>query len=319
MAQLQLHNKISSYSKKNNWYRLGKAMLKNWDLYLLILPVLVYVFIFEYVPLYGIQIAFKNFSVTKGIWDSTWVGLKHFNKFLNSYQFWDIMKNTIGISIYQLAIGFPFPILLALMMNETRSKLYKKTIQTVTYAPHFLSTVVLVGMVTAFLSPRTGIVNTIIKALGGNPIFFMTEPGWFKSIYVFSGVWQNTGWSSIVYMAALTGIDTQLYEAAIVDGASRLQRMIYVTIPSLLPTATILLILNTGRIMSVGFEKVFLMQNSLNMEASEVISTFVYRKGLIGADFSYSAAVGLFNSIINFILIFTINQISKKLSETSLW
>jgi putative aldouronate transport system permease protein len=297
----------------------AKSIRKNWDLYLLIAPVAVYFIVFKYMPMYGVQIAFKNFIPAKGIWGSPWVGVKHFMRFFNSYNFKELIGNTLGISLYSLALGFPVPILLALMMNEVRNKYFKKTVQTVTYAPHFLSTVVLVGMITAFLSPSSGIINYIIKAFGGKPIYFMTEPGWFKSLYVLSGVWQSAGWGSIVYMAALAGIDVQLYEAATVDGANKLQRLWNVTIPCLLPTATIILILNVGHIMDVGFEKVFLMQNDLNRSASDVISTYVYRVGLLGSDFSFSSAVGFFNSVINFILLILVNKVSKKFSETSLW
>lgn len=296
-----------------------KAVSRNWELYLLILPVIIYFILFHYLPMYGIQIAFKDFSSVKGIWGSPWIGFKHFERFFRSYHFGALIKNTLGISIYQTAVGFPIPILLALMMNELRSERFKKTLQTVTYAPHFLSTVVLVGMLTAFLSPRNGIVNEIIKMLGGQPISFMTEPGWFKTIYVLSGIWQNAGWGSIIYMAALAGIDIQLYEAAIMDGATKMQRIRHVTIPGILPTAIILLILDVGKIMSVGFEKVFLMQNDLNRIASDVISTYVYKIGLEGSEFSFSSAVGLFNSAINMILLIVVNKISKKFSETSLW
>ncbi|WP_249716689.1 sugar ABC transporter permease, partial [Paenibacillus sp. J31TS4] len=253
-----------------------KPFARNWELYVLISPVIAYYLIFEYYPMYGVQIAFKNFVATKGIWGSDWVGFRHFQRFFDGYYFWRLIKNTLGISLYQLAVGFPVPILLALMINEVRAKWFKKFIQTVTYAPHFLSTVVLVGMLIMFLSPQSGLINMIIVFFGGEPVNFMTEPGWFKSIFVLSGVWQQMGWSSIIYLAALAGIDPQLHEAARVDGATRVQRIWHVNIPGILPTIVILLILNVGSIMGVGFEKVFLMQNSLNMEASDVISTYVY-------------------------------------------
>lgn len=298
---------------------LKKSILKNWDLYILILPVIFYFIIFHYLPMYGLQIAFKDYNAAKGIWASPLVGIKHFQRFFKSYHFWTLIKNTLGINVYQLAVSFPVPILLALMMNEIKSKSFRKTMQTVTYAPHFLSTVVLVGIVSAFLSPKHGIINEFIKLFGGKPIYFMIEPAWFKTIYVLSGVWKNAGWGSIVYMAALSSIDQQQYEAAIIDGASKLQRILYVTIPGILPTAIILLIMETGRMMNVGFEKVFLMQNDLNRPASDVISTYVYRMGLLGSEFSFSAAVGLFNSVINCILLLVVNRIARKFSETSLW
>jgi len=296
-----------------------KAFSRNYDLYLLILPVILYFAIFKYWPMYGVQIAFKDFIATRGIWGSPWVGIKHFSRFYNSYYFWDLIFNTLGISLYSLALGFPAPILLALMMNESRSKSLKKIVQTVTYAPHFLSTVVIVSVLVAFLSPRSGLINQIIKLLGRDPIYFMAEPKWFKTLYALSGIWQNAGWGSIIYMAALAGIDTEIYEAAMVDGASKFKRLIYITLPFLMPTAVTLLILNAGSLMNVGFEKVFLMQNERNLESSDVISTFVYRSGMISAEYSFSAAVGLFNSIINFILLISVNKTSKKLTETSLW
>lgn len=299
--------------------QIKKKILSNWELYLFILPSLLYFIIFHYAPMYGVQIAFKDFIATKGIWGSSWVGMEHFERFFNSYYFWTLIKNTVGISLYSLAVGFPIPIILALMLNEVKDGLFKRTVQTVTYAPHFISTVVMVGMLLAFLSPSTGIINNLIKALGGQPVAFMQEPKWFKTIYVFSGAWQGAGWGSIIYLAALAGIDPQLHEAAIMDGANRIQRIWHINIPGILPTMIILLILNTGSIMSVGFEKVFLMQNPLNMETSDVISTYVYRSGLIQAQYSFSAAVGLFNSIINFALLILVNTIARHVSETSLW
>ncbi|WP_084782403.1 ABC transporter permease [Bacillus niameyensis] len=285
----------------------------------MIIPVIAYFVIFHYVPMYGIQIAFKDFIASKGITGSTWVGLKHFTRFFDSYFFWRLMKNTIGIGLYELLLGFPIPIILALMINEVRLKFFKKTVQTVTYAPHFLSTVVLVGMIIIFLSPDNGMINQLIRAFGGNEISFMTEPKWFKTVYVFSGIWQQMGWSSIIYLAALAGIDPQLHESATVDGANRLQRIWHVNIPGILPTIIILLILNTGSIVSVGFEKVFLMQNDLNLEASDVISTYVYRSGILGAQFSFAAAVGLFSTVINFILLITVNSLAKRVGQSSLW
>lgn len=296
-----------------------RAILRHWQLYVLIAPVLIYFIVFHYMPMYGVQIAFKDFIATKGIGGSPWVGFKHFERFFDSYFFWRLLKNTLGISLYELAVGFPIPIVLALMINEVRHGKYKKFVQTVTYAPHFLSTVVLVGIVIMFLSPTSGIVNTIIKAFGGEPIFFMTEPEWFKTIYVLSGVWQQMGWSSIIYLAALAGIDPGLHEAAKVDGATRLQRIWHINLPGIMPTVVILLILNIGSLMGVGFEKVFLMQNSLNNESSDVISTYVYRSGLLGAQYSFAAAVGLFNSVVNFILLLTVNRIARAVNQASLW
>ncbi len=319
--QTQIQAQAQEFTSAPNKRRSAgmKALRKHWQLYLLITPVVIYFIIFHYWPMYGVQIAFKDFIATKGIWGSPWVGFKHFERFFDSYFFWRLMKNTLGISLYELAVGFPVPIVLALMINEVRLKGYRKFVQTITYAPHFLSTVVVVGMLMMFLSPNSGLVNMAIKAFGGEPIFFMTEPGWFKSIYVFSGVWQQMGWSSIIYLAALAGIDPQLHEAARVDGASRLQRIWHVNLPGIRSTIVILLILNFGSLMGVGFEKVFLMQNSLNLEGSDVISTYVYRSGILGAQYSFSAAVGLFNSVINFILLITVNRIARKVNQVSLW
>lgn len=320
MANLTLKKTSPNVTKKVTYKQEAiKSVKRNWDLYLLILPVIAYYIIFHYIPMYGVQIAFKDFLANKGIWGSPWRGLKHFQRFFDSYYFWRLIKNTVGISFYSLALGFPAPILLALMMNEVKSKYFKKTVQTVTYAPHFLSTVVMVGMLFVFLNPQYGIVNKALGLFGKQPIAFMQEAAYFKHIYVFSGIWQNAGWSSIIYLAALTSIDPELHEAATVDGANRIQRIWHINIPGIMPTVIILLIMNTGSIMSVGFEKVFLMQNNLNMETSDVISTYVYRSGILGAQYSFSTAVGLFNSIINFTLLVVVNSISRKVSETSLW
>ncbi|MFC6232627.1 ABC transporter permease [Paenibacillus allorhizosphaerae] len=296
-----------------------KSIRRNWELYALFAPVLAYFIVFEYVPMYGVQIAFKDFIATKGIWGSPWVGFKHFERFFDSFYFWRLIRNTLGIGLYQLVVGFPIPILLALMIHEVRSSKFRRFIQTITYAPHFLSTVVVVGMIMMFLSPQGGMVNLLVKAFGGEPIAFMTEPSWFKTVFVLSGVWQQMGWSSIIYLAALAGVDPQLHEAARVDGAGRLKRIWHINLPHLMPTIVVLLILNVGSILGVGFEKVFLMQNNLNMETSDVISTNVYRSGILGAQYSFSAAVGLFNSVVNFIMLITVNRIARKLSETSLW
>ncbi|NQX58377.1 ABC transporter permease [Paenibacillus qinlingensis] len=296
-----------------------KALSKNYELYIFLLPALLYFAIFHYWPMYGVQIAFKNYVTTQGIWGSSWVGLKHFSEFVNSYLFWQLFRNTIEITVYSLVIGFPVPIILALMMNELRSARFKKAVQTITYAPHFISTIVLVSMLTFFLSPQTGLINKVINFLGGSPIPFLTSPEWFKTIYVFSGVWQTAGWSSIIYMAALATIDPQINEAAVIDGASRMQRIWYINIPGIFPTIVILLILSVGNLMSVGFEKIYLMQNPLNMESSDIITTYVYRRGIQQSQYSFASAVGLFNSIINFILLVMVNRIAKSLKQNSLW
>jgi putative aldouronate transport system permease protein len=292
---------------------------KNWDLYLLILPALVYFVLFYYVPIYGLQIAFKDFSARLGILGSPWVGLKHFKNFFSSYYFGLMLKNTLAISVLQLVFNFPAPLILALSINEIGNRFFKKTLQTITYAPHFLSIAVVISMLISFVDPESGIINQFLSVGGFRAKNFITDPLWFKPLYIISGIWQHIGWGSIIYLAALSSIDPGLYEAAKIDGANRFQRILYINLPSLIPTVVVLFILETGRVMNIGFEKIFLMQNDLNLDSSEVISTYVYRKGILGAQYSFSAAVGLFNSVINFILLIAVNNISKKLSEVSLW
>lgn len=294
-------------------------ILNNYQLYLLVLPAFLYFTIFHYFPMYGVQIAFKDFIASKGIWGSPWVGFEHFERFFKSFYFKNVLVNTLQISIYGLVVGFPIPILLALFINEIKNKHFKKFVQTVTYAPHFISTVVMVGMIITFLTPGSGIVNILIEALGGKSVAFLGRPELFKSVYVLTGVWQNAGWNAIIYLATLASVDFEQHEAATIDGANRLQRIWHINIPCLVPMIVILLILNAGSIMSVGFEKVFLMQNQLNIESSEVITTYVYKSGLINAQYGFSSAVGLFNSIVNLILLISVNIISKRFSEVALW
>lgn len=298
---------------------LRQRIFRNWELYLMFLPVLVFFLVFHYAPMYGVQIAFKKFSAVRGIVGSPWRGLYYFQQFFDSYLFGELIGNTLGLSLYSLAVGFPTPILLALMMNELRSERVKRVVQTITYAPHFISMVVMCSMIILFLSPSSGVLNRIIEILGGQSVYFMGKPEYFKTIYVLSGVWQNTGWSSIIYMAALSGIDPQLHEAATIDGASRLQRVWHINLPGILPTAVILLIMNCGSLMSIGFEKAFLLMNDLNRAAAEIISTFVYQRGLIDRNYSSAAAIGLFNSVINLVLLLGVNTIARRISDTSLW
>ncbi|GIN70023.1 sugar ABC transporter permease [Bacillus sp. J14TS2] len=298
--------------------RIRKNFLKSWQLYTFLLPALTFFIVFHYIPMYGVQIAFKDFFATMGINGSPWVGFEHFERFFNSYYFWRLLKNTLIISLYQLCL-FPLPVIFALMLNELRNGAFKKWTQTLTYAPHFISVVVVVGMIIAFLDPTTGIVNHLIEKLGGSSVQFLTSPDWFRHIYVWSGEWQGLGWGSIIYLAALAGVNPELLEAAKVDGATRLQRIIHINIPAILPTIVILFILNIGKFMSVGFEKVLLLQNSLNSETSDIIQTFVYETGLLEGQYSFAAAVGLFDSVINIILLVTVNQIAKKVSDNSLW
>ncbi|NBD24614.1 ABC transporter permease subunit [Paenibacillus sp. T1] len=280
---------------------------------------MLYFIVFQYVPMYGVQIAFKNFLPSKGIAGSKWVGFDHFERFFNSYYFWDLLWNTFSLSLYELAIGFPLPIILALAFNEVKNGLFKRSVQTVTYAPHFISIVVMAGMIITFLSPSSGILIRIIEWVGLQPAHFLEDPRWFKTVYVLSGVWQSAGWGTIIYLAALSAVDPQLHEAAIVDGASRLKRVLHINIPTIVPTISILLILNVGNILGVGYEKVLLLQNSLNIESSDVISTFVYRSGLLSNQLSFSTAVGLFNSVVNAILLLTVNRIAQKTSDNSIW
>ncbi|MDD3334467.1 MAG: ABC transporter permease subunit [Eubacteriales bacterium] len=296
-----------------------KQMKSNYFLYLFLLPAVVYLAIFAYAPMYGIQIAFKNFKPSKGITGSAWVGLKYFETFFNSPRFWTLLSNTLLISLYTLLAGFPMPIVLALMLNYIKSPKLKKFTQTVTYAPHFISLVVMVGMLNVFLSPRSGFVNTLITSLGGQSVFFMGSPDWFRHLYVWSGVWQSAGWGSIIYLAALSGVAPELHEAAIIDGANKFQRILSIDLPTIMPTMVILLIMNFGSVMNVGYEKVFLMQNNLNLTTSEVISTYTYKLGLQNAEYSYSTAIGLFNNVINFSLLLIVNRAARKLSGSSLW
>lgn len=299
--------------------RFLNGMYRSRYLYLLILPAILYFFIFHYVPMYGLLIAFKDFNAFKGIWNSPWVGLKHFKTFFESQFAYRLIRNTLLINLYDLAVGFPIPIILALFINELYNEKFKKTVQTTVYMPYFISTVVISGMLVSFLSPSSGMINQIRQMFGGEPIHFLAEPSWFRSVYVWSGVWQGAGWGSIIYLAALAGIDMELYEAATVDGANKWHKMIYITIPGILPTIIIMLILRVGSMLNVGFEKIMLLYNPLTYETADVISTYVYRKGILDANYSYTAAIGLFNSIINFILLISINKLSRRVSETSLW
>ncbi|MET3849046.1 putative aldouronate transport system permease protein [Paenibacillus sp. OAE614] len=300
---------------RRTWTRVKR----DYELYLFLLPIIIIYLVFKYYPMYGVQIAFKDFSPSRGIWGSGWVGFKHFIEFFDSYNFWTIMVNTLTLSFLSLVFSFPVPIIIAIMLNQMLGKNYKKFIQTVIYAPHFISTVVLVGMLNVFLSPNSGLVNHIITWFGGEPRLFMADEGWFRPLYILSGIWQETGFSTIIYLAALAGVNPELHEAAIMDGASKWKRVWYVDIPSILPTIVILLILALGNIMGIGFEKAFLMQNDLNYATSNIIPTYVYEMGIQKAQYSFSTAVGLFNSVINIILIFTVNRIAKRMTETSLW
>ena len=291
---------------------------KDYQLYLLVLPALIWYVLFAYVPMYGVQIAFKDYSGALGILGSPWVGIKHFRSFFRSYYAWTLIKNTVVLSLYSMAAGFPIPIILSLMLNEVKSPGRKKFAQTVLYAPHFISIVVLVGMLNLFFSAK-GPIDTLRMAMGLESVNYLTSPGAFRHLYVWSGVWQEAGWGCVIYLAALSGVDPGLHEAAMIDGASRFQRIWHINLPCLLPTATILLIMNAGSVLSVGFDKAFLMQNDLNMKTSNVISTYIYNRGLVKQDYSFSTAVGLMNNLINFFMVLLVNKIAKALSDTSLF
>ncbi len=308
---------MKGLSKERN--KVLKKCISNWQLYLMILPAFLFIILFEYFPMYGVQIAFRDFNFKEGITGSPWVGLQNFTRLFNSYWFPIILKNTIVLSGIRLVLGFPLPIIFALMVNEVGNGKIKKWIQTVSYAPHFISTVVMCGMIILLLTPETGLLNIIIQFFGGESISFMQEPSMFKWIHVLSGIWQGTGWSAIIYFAALSGVDKSLLEAAEIDGANRLQRIRYINFPVLVPTIMIQLILSMGSILSVGYQKILLLQNTMNLNASEVISTYVYKVGLQNYQYSFSTATNLFNSLVNCLMLITVNAIVKKLTKTSLF
>ena len=311
---------------KNSEYRRHTAKMfrkiaRNWELYLFMLPVVLLLFLFHYMPIYGVQIAFREYKSFRGIWGSQWVGLKHFQRFTNLNMFPKLMRNTILLSVYQLLAGFPLPILLALALNACAAPRFKRIVQTVTYAPHFISMVVIVGMLNLFFAPSTGIIAILLRKVGlikGNLTTLMSASS-FRHLYVWSGIWTGLGWNSIVYLSALSGVDPYLHEAAIVDGANKLQRCRHIDLPCIAPTIVILLILRMGNMVDIGFQKAYLMQNSMNLDVSEVLSTYVYKQGLQNAQYSYSTAVNLFNSVINFFLLICVNAFSRKVSEMSLW
>lgn len=313
-------NMISA-SRRAEHSRLKRHILRRWQLYVMVLPAVIYLILFAYKPMYGVLVAFKNYKLKLGILGSPWMDplFGNFTRLFSSYWFPIILKNTIVISLISLVVGFPFPIILALMTNEIGRERLKKTFQTVSYAPHFISVVVLCGMVNMFLSPTSGVINKFIETLGGQPVYFMQDPEKFKWIYVLSGIWQDVGWSAIIYHAALSGVDKELLEAAQIDGTTRLQRVWYINVPVLIPTITILLILSCGSLLGVGYEKVYLLQTDTNLTGSEVISTYVYKMGLQKSDFAFSTAVGLFNSAVNCVILLLANFIAKRTSQTSLW
>lgn len=294
-------------------------MRQHWQFYLIFFLPLIHVIVFKYFPIYGIVIAFKKYNPVRGILDSPWVGLKYFRQFFASPTSWTLIVNTLRISVWSLVLGFPFPILLAIALNECGNRTYKKVVQMVTYAPYFISTVVLVGIILQVTDMRMGVINLVIQALGGQAINFMGRPEMFTPIYVISGIWAGAGYSSILYLAALSGVSPELHEAAIVDGASRLKRVIHIDLPSILPTVVLMLIINLGNVLNVGYEKVYLMQNDLNIRASEIISTYVYKVGLKQSNYSFSTAIGLMNTVVSLILVSAANFTAKRLTGSSMW
>jgi putative aldouronate transport system permease protein len=311
--------RLAAGKRTSTWYFIQRSFRRHWQLYLVMLPAILYFVIFRYVPMVNAVIAFKDYNVVKGIWGSPWAGFKHFELFFNNPVFWTLLKNTLGLSVYALLVGFPLPILLAVCLNEVRDGFFKRSVQLITYAPYFISTVVMVSMIMLLLSPRLGVANLALQALGQKAVNFLGVPNMFPSVYVWTGVWQNSGYSAIVYLAALSGIDPVLYEAAKVDGATRLQKIIHIDLPGIMPVMVIILILSVGSLLSVGFEKVYLLQNPLNLGTSEIIATYVYKIGLLNANYSFATAVGLFNSVINMILLVAVNSFAKRISDTGLW
>jgi ABC-type polysaccharide transport system permease subunit len=297
----------------------GKRLKKNWQLYIFLLPSLAGLILFSYVPMYGIQLAFRDYNPLRGIIGSPWVGFENFTRFFNSPQFQNLLINTLAISFYSLIVGFPIPIILALGLNYVADLRFKKAVQSITYAPYFISTVVLVGILNIFLSTDGGLINQLVKLFGRDPILFMGQSRFWRHIYVWSGVWQSMGWNAVIYIATLAGVSAEMHEAATIDGATKFQRVFWIDLPMILPTIVITLILSCGSIMGIGFEKAYLMQNPLNLGVSEIISTYIYKIGLVNSEYGFSTAVGLFNSVVNCIVLLTVNQVAKRMSKTSLW
>jgi putative aldouronate transport system permease protein len=313
-------NLITPQSKhKRCVLNVARRLVQSWQLYLCLAPAVIYLFIFCYLPMYGLQISFRNYMPGLGIRSSPWVGMKHFTTFVRSIQFPILMRNTLLISVYSLIFGFPIPIILALMLHEVKNLTFKKIVQNVTYIPYFISTVVMVAMLINFTSPKIGIINKLLVFLGGTAKDFMGSSESFRSLYVISGIWQSMGWNSIIYLAALAGVDPQLYEAAQIDGANRIRRIWHINLPGIAPTVIMVFILNCGSLLNVGFEKIYLMQNALNIDVSEVISTYVYKVGILNSKFSYTAAIGFFNTVLNFSMLLIVNAITKRISEIGLF
>ncbi|MGI5899896.1 MAG: ABC transporter permease [Christensenellales bacterium] len=316
---MSTNTSLQTHLQRNKWRMLKRQVANSWQLYFFVLPGLIYYAVFHYLPLYGIQIAFKDYKAIQGVMGSSWVGLKHFDTFFKSYLSWPLVRNTLLVNFYALIFGFPVPVILSLLLNRVSMPKFKKFSQTVIYIPHFISTVVLAGMLYIFLEPTNGFVNKIVSVLGGNPQFFMAESAWFRRIFVISAIWQNSGWNTIVYIAALTSIDQEMYEAATLDGASIIKQIWYIDIPSIIPMAMMMLILNSGQIMAGNMQKTLLLQTAGNKGTSNTIGVYVYQIGLQSGQFSYTAAIGLFQNIISFLMVSTVNYISKRFSSISMF
>ena len=313
VVQKDKRHKLLNNSVRFSWLR------KDWQLYIMLLLPVIYYFLFKYMPMYGTLLAFKKYNPILGIWNSPGVGMKNFTKFLADPYFFTLIRNTLLINFYSLLFAFPSSIIFALLLNEMQSKSYRKIVQTVSYLPHFISTVVVCGLISNFLRTNGGIVNDMLAMFGAQRIAFLTKPQYFRGIYVISEIWQHLGWDAIIYIAALTAVDTQLYEAARIEGANRFEIIIHVTLPSIAPTIMIMLIMRIGNLMNLGYEKILMLYSPATYETADIISTYVYRRGLLSADFSYGTAIGLFQTLIALILVVSANLLSKKMTETSLW
>ena len=308
-----------SQKRDAGWVRALDHFRREWQLYAMLLPTIIWFVVFLYKPMYGLQIAFKDYSIFRGVAGSPWIGLEHFETLWGNDQFWRAVKNTITISFYNLLFGFPAPIILALMFNEVLNATYKRTSQTIVYLPHFISSVIIAGIVITAFSPTVGVINAVMGWFGLDPIYFLTQPEWFRPIFVGTGIWQEAGFGSIVFLAAIAGVNPSLYESAVVDGANRWQMMWRITIPSILPTILIMLIIRIGNVMEVSFELVILLYQPATYETADVVNTWVYRQGLQSGQYDLAAAAGLFNAVVAFTLVMTANTLSRRLSRTSLW
>ena len=318
-AKEALRDRKQTRTPDKNWVKVWDHFRREWQIYAMLLPTLIWFIVFLYKPMYGLQIAFKDYSIFRGVSGSPWIGWEHFQTLFNNDQFIRAVKNTITISFYNLLFGFPAPIILALMFNEVLHATYKRTAQTIVYLPHFISSVIIAGIVITAFSPTAGIINTIIGWFGMDPVYFLTQPQWFRPIFVGTGIWQEAGFGSIVFLAAIAGVNPSLYESAVVDGANRWQMMWKITIPSILPTILIMLIIRIGNVMEVSFELVILLYQPSTYETADVVNTWVYRQGLQSGQYDLAAAAGLFNAVVAFVLVMTANTLSRRYSRTSLW